>query len=90
MSLRTMNPASSLSAKKSDYILRSGDVDLSESETWCFLEEAVTGRPLLIKQLRGNPKHPVNQTAREVQQLKEKNGHTIYTSLIYGGSLLDR
>ena len=29
-------------------------------------------------QLRGNPMHPVNQTAREVQKLKRQNGHTIY------------
>ena len=35
---------------------------------------------MLIKQLRENPMHPVNQTIREVQKLKEMNGHTIYTS----------
>ena len=30
------------------------------------------------KQWRGNPLHPANQTASEVQKLKEKYGHTIY------------
>ena len=52
----------------------SGDVDLSESETWSL-------HLLLKQQLRGNPMHPVNQTTREVQKLKESNGHTIYTCL---------
>ena len=28
----------------------SGDVDLSESETWSFHEEEVTGRPVADKQ----------------------------------------
>ena len=37
--------------------------------------------PLLIKKLRGNPMHPVNQTTREAQKLKENNGHAIYTCL---------
>ena len=36
---------------------------------------------LLIKQLLGNPMHPVNQTTREIQKLKEKNGHTICVCL---------
>ena len=40
----------------------------SDGETHC-----------LSKQRRRNPMHPVNQTTREVQKLKEKNGHTIYT-----------
>ena len=52
----------------------SGDVDLSESETWSL-------HLLLKQQLRGNPMHPVNETTREVQKLKESNGHTIYTCL---------
>ena len=47
----------------------SGNVDLSESDTWS-LEEAVTGRPV-VKQQRGNPMHPVNQTTQKVQKLKE-------------------
>ena len=57
----------------------SGNVDLSESETGSG--EDVTGRPVPCKQLLGNPMHPVNQTTREVQKLKEKNGHTIHTCL---------
>ena len=57
----------------------SGDVDLSESQTGS--EENVTGGPVAEKQQRWNPMHPVNQTTREVQKLKEKNGHTIYTCL---------
>ena len=61
----------------------SGDVELSESETWSFQEEAVTGRPIAKKKkkTRGNPVHPVNQTTREVQKLKEYNGHTIFSCL---------
>ena len=59
----------------------SGDVDLSESETWSEQEEAVTGRPIAYKIATENPMHPVNQTTREVQKLKEKNGHTIYACL---------
>ena len=35
------------------------------------------GHRLIFKQLRRNPLHPVNQTAREVQKLKGHNGHTI-------------
>ena len=47
----------------------SGDVDLSEFETGSG--EDVTGKPVAYKKkLRGNPMHPVNQTAREVQNLK--------------------
>ena len=49
----------------------SGDVDLSESETWSFQEEAVTGKPM----------HPANKTAREFQKLKEKHDHTIFSCL---------
>ena len=41
-----------------------------DRETGCFL-----------KQLRWNPTHPVNQTAREAQKLSGQNGHTIYTCL---------
>ena len=59
----------------------SGDVDLSESEIWSFQEEAVLGDPLLVKQLRVNPMHPVIQTTREVQKLKGQHGHTICTCL---------
>ena len=36
---------------------------------------------LFIKQPRGHPMHPVNQTAREVQKLFSYNAHTIYTCL---------
>ena len=52
----------------------------------------LSGNPLLVKRLRGNPMHPVNQTAREVQKLKDKNGHTRVSShgSQYGSSLLDR
>ena len=46
----------------------SGDVDLSKSETGS--EEDVRGNRLLLKQLRRNPVHPVNQPAREDQKLK--------------------
>ena len=46
----------------------SRDVDLSESETGS--EEDVTRTPVACKTETGNPIHPVNQTAREVQQLK--------------------
>ena len=53
---------------------KSGNLDLSESETWSQ-EEAVTGNPWLIKQLRWNPMHPVNQTTRKIWKLKEQNGH---------------
>ena len=60
----------------------SGDVDLSESETGSLHEEEVSGRPVVKKKnLRGNPVHPANQTAREVQKLKEQNVHTTYTCL---------
>ena len=54
----------------------SGDVSESETgrERRCDRETA-----LLIKQLRGNPMHSVNQTAKEVQKLKRQNGHTIWT-----------
>ena len=38
------------------------------------------GDRLLIKQPRGNPMHPVNQTTREVQKLKEWNGHNLHMS----------
>ena len=59
----------------------SGDVDLSEPETWSSREEAVLVKLTAWKKATGwNPMHPVNQTNREVQKLKEKNGHTIYTS----------
>ena len=73
----------------------SGNVDVSEAETWSFQEdEVVLERPIACKRLRGNPMHPVNQTNQEVQKLKEKNGHTIYTclqpQLTFGSSLLDR
>ena len=55
-----------------------GHVDLSGSETWIFQEEAVL---LLVKWLRRNPMHPVNQTAREVQKLKEKEwSHNLHVS----------
>ena len=50
------------------YRKESGDVDLSESETGS--EEDATRNRLLFKQVWGNPVHPVNQTAREVQKLK--------------------
>ena len=44
-------------------------MDLFESETGS--EEDVTGEPVAKKkQLRGNPMHPVNQTAREDQKLE--------------------
>ena len=36
---------------------------------------------LLMKQLQGNPLHPINQTAIKVQNLKWENGHTIYTCI---------
>ena len=52
-----------------------GDVDLSESETES--EEDATGKPVAYKTVV----HRVNQTAREVQKLKEKQGHTFYTCL---------
>ena len=39
------------------------------------------GNRLLIKKLRGNPMHPVNQTTTEVQKLKGQSGHTIDTCL---------
>ena len=44
-------------------------MDLSESETGS--EEDETGKPVALKQLRGNPMHPVNQTAREVQKAEK-------------------
>ena len=50
-----------------------------ESETGS--EGDVTGDRLLVKQLRGNTMHPVNQKAREVQKLRGQKGHTIYTCL---------
>ena len=39
------------------------------------------GNRSLLKQLRRNPMHPANQTAREVHQLKRWNGHTLHTCL---------
>ena len=43
----------------------SEDTDNSESEIWTYQEEAVTVKPIAKKKhLRGNPVHPVNQTAR--------------------------
>ena len=48
----------------------SGDLDLSESETWSQ-EDAMTGNPSAHETAPGNPMHPENQTAREVQKLKE-------------------
>ena len=62
----------------------SGDVDLSESETWSFHEEEVTGRPVADKQLQGNLEHPANQETRKTQKLKEKNGHseTVFSIVI--------
>ena len=59
----------------------SGDVYLSESETWSFQEEEVLERPIACKIATGNPMHPVNQTTRELQKVNEKNFHTIYTCL---------
>ena len=35
-----------------------------------FMKKKWRGDRLLIKQVRGNPMHPVNQTAREAQKLK--------------------
>ena len=46
-----------------------------------FKKRQSRGDPLLVKRLRRNPEHPVNQTTREIQKLKEKSGHTIYTCL---------
>ena len=60
----------------------SGDVDLSESETWNVQEEAVTERQnCLYNSYVETPMHPVNQTTRKIPKLKGKNGHTIYTCL---------
>ena len=56
-------------------------------EKWTFpnlklgVKKIWQGNRLLIKQLRGNPVHSANQTAREVQKLKGQNGHTINTCL---------
>ena len=58
-----------------------GDVDFSESETGSFTKKNGLRDRLLLKQLRGNPMHPVNQTTREVRNLKESKGHTIFSCL---------
>ena len=62
-------------------------VDLSESETWSFQEEAVTERPI-------NLMYPVNQTTREVPKLKKRmvtqSTRVSSHSSPYGSSLLDR
>ena len=59
----------------------SGDVDLSESETWSFHEEEVTERRVAYETATGNLEYPANQKTWEIPKLKEKNGHTIYTFL---------
>ena len=60
----------------------SGDVDLVESETCSFHEEEVTGRLVAYKIVTGgNLEHPANQKPRKIPELKEKDGHTIYTFL---------
>ena len=46
-----------------------------------FMKKMWRWNRLLIKQLRWNPMHPVNQTAREVQEQQRYDGHTIYTCL---------
>ena len=51
----------------------SGDVDLSESETGCFQEEAVTGRPVACEKATGKPNassksdHPVSPKAERTE-----------------------
>ena len=62
----------------------SGDVDLSESETWSVHEEEVIGRPVADKQLQGNLEHPANQESRKTPKLKENNGHseTVFSIVI--------
>ena len=61
--------------------------------TWSQ-EEAVTERPPAHETATGNPVHPVNQTAREVQKLKEKmvtqSSCVSSHNSLYGSSLLDR
>ena len=57
----------------------SGDVDLSESETGS--DEDVTWKPVAFLTATGNPMHPVNQTAREVQKLKKTEWlHNLHVS----------
>ena len=44
-------------------------------------EEDVTGKPVADKTAAGNPTQPVNQTAREVQELKRYDGpHNLHVS----------
>ena len=46
-----------------------------------FQKRQSLGDTLLFQNLRGNTMHTLNQTIREVQKLKEKNGHTFCTCL---------
>ena len=60
---------------------RNQDVDISESETCNVQEEAVLARPIANKTAVEKPHASSIQTARKVQKLNEKYGHTIYTYL---------
>ena len=59
----------------------SGDVDLSESETWESWRRCDSETRCLQNSYGETSMHPVNQTTREVQKLKGQNGHTIYSCL---------
>ena len=59
----------------------SGNVDLSEPETWSLHEEEVTVRPVASETATGKPNASSKSDQPKVPKLKEENGHTIYTCL---------
>ena len=73
----------------------SGDVDLSESETWSFHDEEVIGRPVACKTVTGKPGassksensgNPEAEKKRMTTQSTRVSNH----SASHGNSLLDR
>ena len=73
----------------------SGDVDLSRIWNWERSRRRSDGETgLLMKQLRRNPMHPVNQTPGKSKSWKNRmvtqSSHVSSHSSSYGSSLLDR
>ena len=59
----------------------SGTVDLSESETWSFHEEEVTGKTVAYKTVTGKPGASSKSENSGNPKAERKNGFTIYTFL---------
>ena len=75
-------------------IEESGGVDFSESETWSFHEEEVTGRPVAYKTVTGKPgassKSENSENKAEKERMATQSTHVSSHSASHGDSILDR